>query len=78
MAVGARDQIDRLLVQKYADFDGNCKGELHTAIDAEKMLETMNDYANVHRSMIDLHNKMKSVCAGINAKVRYSRSSLPA
>lgn len=78
MAIGAKDNIDRLLVQKYADEKVNNYDNLPSSVDPEKMLEAMNDYANVHRSMLDLQNKLKCICAGVNSKSAHYRSSLPA
>ena len=78
MAIGAKDNIDRLLVQKYADEKVNNYDGLPSAIDPEKMYQAMNDYAIVHRTMLDLHNRMKNICSGVNAKSARYRSSLPA
>jgi len=74
MAVGARDHIDRLLVKKYA----NEKVENHNisqlAVPPEKMLQTMNDYADAHRQMLALQMKLKDICRGVNLQSAYSRA----
>ena len=67
MAVGPKDAIDQLLVKKYASE----KVENHSMtklVDSQKMLETMNDYALMHRNMLVLSQKLKDVCSGVNAK----------
>ncbi len=78
MAIGAKDNIDRLLVEKYADEKVNNYDGLPSSVDPEKMYQAMNDYAHVHRSMLDLQNKLRSICAGVNTKSAQYRSSLPA
>ncbi len=67
MAVGPKDKLDQLLVNKYASE----KVENHSMsklVDSQKMLETMNDYAQMHMNMLALSQKLKGVCSGINAK----------
>ena len=76
MAVGARDHIDRLLVQKYSEEKVDNHDNLPSMVDPKKMLEAMNDYAHVHKRMLDLQVKLKSVCAKANAQSAYYRSSL--
>jgi len=76
MAVGAKDYIDRLLVDKYSNEKVNNHDNVPSMVDPEKMLETMNDYATVHKNMLELQNKMKSFCAQANAKAAHYRASL--
>ena len=73
MAVGARDQIDQLLVKKYATEKVDNHENTVSLVDANKMLEAMNDYAQVHMNMIRLQNRLNQACSGIvarNAKYR--------
>lgn len=71
MAVGPRDIIDQLLVKKYASEKTNNNENL-TMVDAQKMMDAMTDYANMHRNMLAMNAKLQSVCAQINTKsVKY-------
>ena len=78
MAVGARDHIDRLLVGKYADEKTLCLEESALAVEPEKMLNAMQDYAAVQRSFMTMQIKLKSICSNVTAKGANYRSSLPA
>ena len=66
MAVGAQDNIDRLLVKKYA----SKQVDNHEDI-VSKMMETMNDVAAVQRTMLAMSNKLANICSQINSKARY-------
>ena len=68
MAIGARDYIDKLLVNKYADEKVDNHEALESMIDPNKMLEVMNDVAMVQRNMFALSQKLKSTCYAINAR----------
>ena len=68
MAVGARDQIDQLLVKKYAAEKVDNHENAPSLVEADKMLAAMNDYAQVHRNMLQLKMKLASACSGIIAK----------
>jgi hypothetical protein len=76
MTIGAKDYIDHALVRKYANvrvdsIDTTNVSKL--AVSADKMLQTMNDYADVQRNMLSLHNKMKNICKGVNLMNAYQR-----
>ena len=73
MAVGARDYIDKLLVKKYADEQVDNHDAMESMIDPNKMLEAMNDVANIKRNMFMLSAKLSAVCYGVNAKARYQK-----
>ena len=68
MAVGARDYIDKLLVKKYADEKVDNHEAMESMVNPEKMLEAMNDVANIQRNMFMLSQKLCSTCYAINAK----------
>ena len=68
MAVGARDQIDQLLVKKYAAEKVDNHENTPSLVEADKMLAAMNDYAQVHKEMLALKMKLSSACSGIIAK----------
>ena len=65
--IGAKDQIDKLLVQKYA-MEKVDNSSLTTLVDSNKMLETITDYADMQRNMLALNARLQSVCSAINTK----------
>lgn len=76
MAVGARDYIDKLLVKKYADEKVDNHEAVESMVDPKKMLEAMNDVAEIQKNMFMLSQKLYATCYAINAKARYkSRES---
>ena len=75
MAVGARDNIDRLLVQEYSDKVTLCTVESTTAVDAEDMLTAMQDYASMRMTMLNMRDKLKNLCSNVSAKAACYRSS---
>ena len=70
MAVGARDFIDKLLVEKYAQekVDNHEDGALVSKVSAEDMYQSMNISANNYRTMLALNNRLTMVCYGVVAK----------
>ena len=74
MAVGAKDFIDKLLVEKYAQekVDNHDPDSLNSRVSAEDMYEAMNASANNFKTMMTLNNRLTMVCYGIVAKsVKY-------
>ena len=66
MAVGAKDKTDKAIVKRYY----NLKMENPDAtklVDPQKMIDTMNDYAMMQRNIIDMNQKLKSVCSNVSA-----------
>ena len=74
--IGAKDKIDRMLVKKYASVKMD-NYEASKMVDAQKMLDTMNDYAQMQRDMLNLCNKLKGVCDGVTAKSAFYMHSKP-
>ncbi len=73
MSVGAKDRIDKLLVKKYAQQQvDNHDLSAQSMVSPEKMMEAMNDYAEVHRNILFMSNRITDMCAGIKAKARYA------
>ena len=70
MAIGARDFIDKLLVEKYAQekVDNHEADGLVSRVDANDMMSAMNCSANSYRTMLSLNNRLTSVCYGVVAK----------
>ena len=70
MAVGARDFIDKLLVEKYAQekVDNHDEDALVSRVSADDMYASMNASANNYRTMLALNNRLTMVCYGVVAK----------
>ena len=65
--IGAKDQIDQLLVKKYA-MEKVDNPSFTNLVDSDKMLETIKDYADMQRNMLALNSRLQNVCSAINAK----------
>lgn len=70
MAIGARDYIDKLLVEKYAQekVDNHDEDALVSRISAKDMMTQMNTSASHYRDMLSINNRLTMVCYGIVAK----------
>ena len=70
MAVGARDFIDKLLVEKYAQekVDNHDAESLVSRVSADDMYESMNMSANNYRTILALNNRLTMVCYGVVSK----------
>lgn len=67
MAIGARDFIDKLLVEKYAQekVDNHDESSLISKVSADDMLDAMTASANTYRTMLALNNRLTMVCYGV-------------
>ena len=75
MAVGARDYIDKLLVEKYSQekVDNHEEDGLTSRVSADDMLTAMDTSANHYKHMIALNQRLTLVCYGVIAKsARYT------
>ncbi len=70
MAIGAKDFIDKLLVEKYAQekVDNHNEDALVSKVDADEMMYAMNTASMNFRTMMALNNRLTSVCYGIVSK----------
>ena len=70
MAVGARDYIDKLLVEKYSQekVDNHDENGLISRVSADEMLTAMNTSANHYKNMMALNQRLTLVCYGVIAK----------
>ena len=70
MAIGARDFIDKLLVEKYAQekVDNHDEGALKSAVSADEMMSAMKVSSDNYRAMLALNNRLTMVCYGVVAK----------
>lgn len=70
MAIGARDFIDKLLVEKYAQekVDNHEADAMESKVSADDMMSAMNYSANQFKTMLALNNRLTMVCYGVVAK----------
>ena len=70
MAIGARDFIDRLLVEKYAQeqVDNHTDEALVSRIDADDIMSAMTQYSNNYRSYLDVTARLNVACYSVNAR----------
>lgn len=76
MAIGARDFIDKLLVEKYSQekVDNHDADSLVSRISADDMMGAMNASADSYKTMLALNNRLTMVCYGVVAKSAKYRS----
>lgn len=70
MAIGARDFIDKLLVEKYAQekVDNHEESSLVSKVSADDMLTAMNYSSDSYRMMLAMNAKLTRACYGVVAK----------
>ena len=70
MAVGAKDFIDKLLVEKYAQekVDNHDENAMVSRISASDMLNAMDTSANHYKNMLLINQRLSMVCYGVVAK----------
>ena len=77
MAFKPKDQIDMMLVQKYANEKAD-NSEFNVLVNPNEMMVAMRDYSTVQRNFFELNNKLKSLCKDVNSKAaKYKASRLP-
>ena len=75
MAIGAREFIDKLLVEKYAQekVDNHNEDALVSKVNADDMMYMMNASSSTFRTMMALNNRLTGVCYGVVSKsAKYS------
>ena len=67
MSIGAREFIDKLLVEKYAQekVDNHDENALVSKVSADDMMYAMNTSASNFKTMIALNKRLTSVCYGV-------------
>ena len=70
MAIGAKDYIDKLLVEKYSQekVDNHEVDALTSRVSATDMLSAMNTSANHYKNMLSLNKRLSMICYGVVAK----------
>lgn len=77
MAFKPKDQIDMMLVQKYANEKAD-NAQFNVLVNPNEMMVAMRDYSSVQRNFFELNNKLKSLCKNVNSKAAsYKASRLP-
>jgi hypothetical protein len=74
MAIGAREFIDKLLVEKYSNtqVENHSMDALVSKVNADDMMYAMNASASNFKTMIALNKRLTSVCYGVVSKsVKY-------
>ena len=61
MAVGAQDNLDRALVKKYQSLKVDNAVIQSSMIDPNKLMDTMNDYANAHMEAFRIQNALRNI-----------------
>ena len=75
MAVGAKDYIDQLLVQKYASERVDNIDNIHSKVSAEDVMSAMDTYSCVNRSFVSNSINLQRLCGAVVAKAAYGNSA---
>jgi len=75
MAVGAKDYIDRLLVQKYASERVDNHEIADSRISPDAVMASMDAYSCVNRSFISNNINLQKLCSAVVAKSAYGNSA---
>ena len=74
MSVGAHDQLDKALVKKYQSLKVDNAIVQNSMIDPNKMMNTMNDYANAHMEAFRIHQTLRDICTkAITLNIQYTK-----
>ena len=67
MSIGAREFIDKLLVEKYSNtqVENHNQDALVSKVSADDMMYAMNTSASNFKTMIALNKRLTSVCYGV-------------
>ena len=70
MAIGAREFIDKLLVDKYSNekVDNHDEDALVSKVNPDDMLYAMNAASSNYRNMLNLNARLTMVCYGVVSK----------
>ena len=77
MSFRPKDQIDMMLVQKYANEKAD-NAQYSVLVNPNEMMVAMRDYSEMQRNFMTLNSKLKSLCQNVNSKAAaYKPSRLP-
>ena len=68
MAIGARDFIDKLLVEKYAQEKVDNHDNLESKYSPDEVMDVMNIASNNALNYLKLAQRLSIVCYAVNAK----------
>ena len=70
MSIGAREFIDKLLVEKYSNtqVENHNADALQSKVSADDMMYAMNASASNFKTMLALNKRLTSVCYGVVSK----------
>lgn len=68
MAIGAKDFIDKLLVEKYAQEKVDNHDNLESRIKPEAVMDVMSVASNNAMNFLKLSQRLSIVCYAVNAK----------
>ena len=78
MAIGARDFIDKLLVEKYAQEKVDNHDNLESRISAEEVMDVMSVASHNALNYLKLSHRLAIVCYAVNVKAaKYEPVALP-
>ena len=78
MAIGARDFIDKLLVEKYAQEKVDNHDNLESRISPNEVMDVMSVASNNALNYLKLSQKLAIVCNAVNTKAaKYEPVALP-
>lgn len=77
MAVGARDFIDKLLVEKYAKEKVDNHDNTESRISPDEVFEVMNNVSNSAINYFKLSRRLSIACYGVNVKAAKYRRIRP-
>ena len=79
MSIGAKDFIDKLLVEKYSQekVDNHDSNALESKVSADDMLTAMNYSADSFKTMLALNERLTRVCYGVVSRgAKYERTEV--
>ena len=77
MAVGAKDFIDKLLVEKYAREKVDNHDNMTSKIPPDEVLEVLNNVSNYAINYFKLSQRLAIACYAVNAKAAKYRKIRP-
>ena len=78
MTIGAQDNLDRALVKKYQSLKVDNAIVQSSMIDPNKLMNTMNDYANAHMEAFRIQQALKDICTkAISMNIQYTKMKSP-
>ncbi len=75
MGIGAKDKLDVALVKKYAGLKVDNPIVGNSMVEPTKMYDAMNDYASMHLAMLNVQQKLRTMCISAMApNIQYRKT----